>query len=52
MENVGRLLNMIFDGMKQEFVIYGFSISWWQIFIFTIVGSILAYFIGGFLSGD
>ena len=52
MDYVGRYFNLIIDGMKQEFVIYGYAISWWQVMIFGIVASIIAYLIGGFISGD
>lgn len=50
MEKLGTLLNYIMQGMQKEFNIYGHEISLWQIYMFVIVASILAAFIGGFLS--
>lgn len=51
MERIGQLLLAIIDGMKQEFTVYGYDISLWQIFMFTVVGGIIMSLIGGFFSG-
>lgn len=50
MESVGELLKACMKGMQNEFTIYGHTFSWWQIFVFVIVASILTYIIGGILS--
>ena len=47
MENLGKLLNCIMHGMQKEVDVYGHDISLWQIYMFVIVASILAAFIGG-----
>lgn len=52
MESIGRLLKECMNGLKQEFVIYGHSVSWWQIFVFTIIASLLAYVITGIIFDD
>lgn len=52
MENIGYLINSCMDGMQNEFIVYGHSISWWQVYVFIIAGSILALLIGGFFSGS
>lgn len=49
MEDFGKLINAVIQGMKMEFTIYGYDISFWQIFIFGIVASILCVLIGGLL---
>lgn len=50
MEAIGSLLNAVMEGMKMEFTIYGHTFSWWQVFVFTIVVSIIGLLIGGFIS--
>lgn len=49
MEYIGMLFGYIVEGMKNEFVIYGHTFSWWQVFVFVIVASIVIDIIGGFL---
>jgi len=49
MEYIGKLFACIVEGMKQEFVIYGHTISWWQVFVFVILAGIVIDIIGGFL---
>lgn len=50
MEVIGTIFQELIKGMQHEFTIYGYDISWWQIFIFTIVASIICALIGGFFS--
>lgn len=52
MEVIGIFLNMIMEGLKHEFNIYGYSISYWKIFVFMCLTSILLAIIGGILHGD
>ena len=52
MEAIGKLFTYIVEGMKREFVIYGHTISLWQIYLFVIVASILCMFIGELIKGD
>lgn len=50
MENIGKLFNMILEGMKQEFTIYGHTLSWWEVYVFVIFVAIIGIIIGGILS--
>ena len=50
MEYIGKLFVYIVDGMKKEFVIYGHTFSWWQVFVFVIISGIVIDIIGGFIS--
>lgn len=49
MENIGKLIEVVKVGMQRTFVIYGYEISWWQIFIFVIVASIICALIRGLM---
>ena len=49
MDGIGRLLELIMDGMKQEIVIAGHAFSWWQVFVFVIVSYIVIDIIGGII---
>ena len=37
---------------KLEFTLYGFTFSFWQVFLFAIVGGILLSFIGRLFGDD
>ena len=50
MESIGKLFDAIMQGMKMEFVIYGHTLSWWQVYVFVIVVAIIGIIIGGILS--
>lgn len=52
MEYFGKLIMSIVDFMKIEFSVFGYTISYWQVFLFTMVGGILGWFIGEMLNGD
>ena len=52
MEDIGKLLTYIMEGMQHTFNVYGHEVSLWMIFMFTIVAGIVAGFIGGLLNGD
>ena len=49
MDDFFGVLNLILDAFKQPMTIYGFSFSLWNIILFSILGYILAKFIGGIL---
>ena len=49
MEGIGRFLELIMEGMKQEVIIYGYVFSWWQVFVFIIVAYIVIDIIGGII---
>lgn len=50
--DVGALLSAVLELFKTEFSIYGFTFSFWQIFCFTVVASIVCWLIGEVLLGD
>ena len=52
MEVFGKVLGVTLELFKKDFTIWGFTISWWEVFVFTFVVGVLAYVIGGFFSGD
>ena len=51
METIGIYFDMLVEFMKQEYMIYGYTFSYWQIFMFVIVAGIVAGFIGEFFNG-
>lgn len=42
-------MNVILNGFNMPFTIYGFQLSFWDIFLWSIIGGIVAAFIGGML---
>lgn len=50
MVNFFEVLHLILDAFKQPMTIYGFSFSLWNIILFSILGCILAKFIGHFMN--
>lgn len=42
-------LGISLDCFDQPFTLFGFNLSWWQVFLWSICGSIAAAFIGGML---
>lgn len=52
MEQFGQLMENIYIGMQKTVLIYGHEFSLWQLFMFTMVGSIVCWFIGELINGD
>ena len=52
MEHIGVFFQLIMALFKIEVDVYGYTISMWQIYLFTLVGGIVLHFIGGFFNGD
>lgn len=50
MEYVSKFIAFIFNLMKIEFNLYGYNLSFFKIFVFTCLASILACMIGGIFS--
>lgn len=50
MEYVAKFIKFIFDLMKIEFNLFGYDLSFFAIFVFVCLASILAYTIGGIFS--
>lgn len=49
MEIFTSAMQVILNGFDQSFTVYGFTLSWWDIWLWSIVGVIAAAFIGRFL---
>lgn len=52
MEAFVEFFDMLLNGLKQEFVIYGHTFSFWQLYMFVICAGVLAEIIGSFFSGE
>ena len=52
MEVILNFMTLIINAMKEPMDIYGFQISFWDIFIFSIVAYLIFEFIGGIFGGD
>lgn len=46
MEYLGKFIAVIYEHMKTEFEVYGYTFSFWHIYMFTIVATILCFIIG------
>ena len=45
LSDVGAVLETFFDVFSTDFTVYGYTFSWWNIFAFSVVASIVSYFI-------
>lgn len=52
MEIVGELFTTIVDLFKLEVTIFGFTFSWWEVFLFTSIAGILCWFISEVFLGE
>ena len=52
MEYVGQLLSFVFEIFKLPLDIFGHQISFWQIFVYTVVASVILGFVGEAFLGD
>ena len=50
MESILEVMNVILNGFNLPFTVYGITLSWNDIWIWSIVGAIAAAFIGRMLS--
>ena len=50
MESFVEVMNVILNGFNQPFTVYGFTLSWYAIWLWSIVGAIAAVFLGRMLS--
>lgn len=50
MESFLEVMNVILNGFNLPFTVYGFTLSWYDIWLWSIVGVIAAAFIGRMLS--
>lgn len=51
MEDFGLLLEVTMDIMKTPVTIWGFTFSWWEVFVFTIVAAIVFLIVAYVLLG-
>ena len=49
MEDFTAFIRVVLDCFDQPFTLFGFNLSWWQVFLWSILGSVAAAFIGGML---
>lgn len=47
-----RVLGATMDMMKIEFVLYDYTLSLWQIFLWLFIAGIILSFVGGFFNHD
>ena len=50
MESFVEVMTVILNGFNQPFTVYGFTLSFYDIWLWSIVGAIAAAVIGGMLS--
>ena len=42
-EDIGLVLSAVMQLFKLEFTLYGFTFSWWEVFVFSIVAGIIGW---------
>lgn len=52
MEIFGTIISATMGLFQKELTVFGYTFSFWQVFVFTFVAAILAFAIGGFFNGD
>ena len=52
LSDFGLALSAVWDFMGLEFTLYGFTFSFREIMLWSIVAGLLLVFIGGFFHGD
>ena len=50
MESFVEVKTVNLNGFNQPFTVYGFTLSWYDIWLWSIVGAVAAVFIGRMLS--
>ncbi len=51
MDAFASALGAVVRVFQRPLTLYGFTFSWWEVFLFTIVASIVAIIIGGIFGG-
>lgn len=51
MEDLSVLIGIIVDIMKIDFVIWGFTLSFWDIMLYLLVSGVVLWIMGGFFRG-
>ncbi len=52
MEDIGRFFTAVMSVFRYEFTLYDFTFSFWEVFVFTIVVSIVAWILRVLFLGD
>ena len=45
-------IQAVFDLFKLEFKIYGFTLSWWQVFLWAVIAGLLLKFVSEVFHDD
>lgn len=46
------ILNLLYQAMNVPFTVFGFEFSLWSFFVFSVVMSVIVFFIRKFFGGD
>ena len=49
MQDVLDVMAAILNGLKTPITVYWFTFSMWNVLLFTMISSVVAYFLGGLL---
>ena len=49
LSDLGAVIQTAYNIMSIEFTIYGYTLSWWEIMLYMMIGSILIYAVVRFL---
>lgn len=52
MEDLQALITVIVQLMQIQFTIWGFTLSWWDILLCVLIGSVVIFLLGRFFSDD
>lgn len=50
LSDLGAAIQVAYNIMSIEFTIYGYTLSWWELMLYMMVGSILIYAVVRFLN--
>lgn len=46
------LIDLVYQAMQPSFTVFGFTVNLWSLFVFSVVMSVVAFFIRKFFGGD
>lgn len=52
MEEFTAIVTAVLDLFRHKFMLYGFSISYWDVLVWCLIAGIIISFIKGLLTGD
>lgn len=52
MDDFKFLLEVTLDILKTEFTLWGFTFSFWEVFVFAVIASVVCWIISYLLLGD